>query len=237
VDGQPIRVLVARQLPVTLLLTGYTVALSILIAVPLGVLAAWRWNRWQDYLARLVTLPGQALPNFWIALLLLLGLVLIFGWSPPLVYTHPWEDLGNHLQIVIWPVLLLAWEYSAHIVRTTRASILEVMQEDYVGTARAKGLPEQQIVLRHALPNALVPTVTVLGLQLGALLGGTLILESIFGLPGLGRGLVQAALTRDYPVVQSYATLLVFAMLVLNLLIDVTYRIIDPRISLARRPA
>jgi len=237
VDRQPIRTLVARQLPVTLLLACYTVALSVIISVPLGVLAAWRWNRRLDYLVRFVTIPGQALPNFWIALLILLGLVYIFRWSPPIVYTHPWEDLWNHLQIVLWPVLLLAWEYSSHIVRVTRTSILEVMHEDYIITARAKGLAEHRIVLRHALRNALVPIVTVLGLQLGGLLGGTLILESIFGLPGLGRGLVQAALARDYPMVQSLATLLVFVTLSLNLIIDLVYGVIDPRISFSTRSA
>jgi peptide/nickel transport system permease protein len=233
VDGQPIRILVARQLPVTLLLATYTVALSVIVSLPLGVLAAWRRNRWLDYLVRFVTIPGQALPNFWIALILLLGLVYAFQWSPPIVYTHPWEDLGNHFQIILLPVLLLAWEYSSHIVRVTRASILNAMNEDYVITARAKGLAEHDIILRHVLHNALVPVVTVLGLQLGGLLGGTLILESVFGLPGLGRGIIQAALARDYPVVQSLATLLVFAVLSLNLVIDFVYRIIDPRISLS----
>ncbi len=231
VNGQPIATLVARQLPVTLLLASYAVALSVIVSVPLGVLAAWRWNRWQDYLVRFITIPGQSLPSFFIALLILLGLVLIFRWSPPIVYTNPWEDPWNHLQIVLWPVLLLTWEHSSHIARVTRAYMLEVMQEDYIRTARAKGLPQRHILLRHALRNALVPTVTVLGLQFGGLLSGTLILESIFGLPGIGRGIVQAALVRDYPVIQSLVTLLVFAMLSVNLIIDMIYRAIDPRIS------
>ena len=235
VNGQSIRSLVARQLPVTLLLALYTVVLSVVVSVPLGVLAVWRWRRWPDYVVRVVSIIGQAVPNFWVALLIVLGLVVVFRWSPPIVYTYPWEDPWNHLQIVIWPVLLLAWEYSSHIVRVTRASMLDVLHESYVLTARAKGLPEHLIILRHVLRNALPPTITVMGFQLGALLGGTLILESIFGLPGIGRGLVTAALTRDYPVVQSLATLLVFAMLFINLIIDLVYTVADPRISYSTR--
>jgi len=235
VNGQSIRSLVARQLPVTLLLALYTVVLSVLISVPLGVLAVWRWRRWPDYVVRVVSIIGQAVPNFWVALLIVLGLVVVFRWSPPIVYAYPWEDPWNHLQIVIWPVLLLAWEYSSHIVRVTRASMLDVLHESYVLTARAKGLPEHLIILRHVLRNALPPTITVMGFQLGALLGGTLILESIFGLPGIGRGLVTAALARDYPVVQSLATLLVFAMLFINLIIDLVYTVADPRISYSTR--
>ena len=233
--GQPIQDLVARQLPVTLFLTLYTVALSLIVSVPLGVLAALKWNRWQDYLVRFVVFPGQALPNFWIALLLLLGLMFIFRWSPPIVYTHLWENPWNHFQMLVLPVLLLAWGYSSHIVRVTRASILDTMQEDYIRTARAKGLPESQITIKHALRTALAPIVTVLGLQFGVLLGGTLILEYIFGLPGLGRGLIQAALARDYIVVQSFVTLLVFAILSVNLIVDLIYRVVDPRISFARQ--
>ncbi|MFH1141546.1 MAG: ABC transporter permease [Chloroflexota bacterium] len=237
VNGQPIRSLVARQLPVTLLLALYTVVLSVVVSVPLGVIAVWRWRRWPDYIVRAVSIIGQAVPSFWVALLIILGLVLVFHWSPPIVYTHPWEDPWNHLQIIIWPVLLLSWEYSSHIVRVTRASMLDVLHENYVVTARAKGLPERTVILRHVLRNALPPTITVIGFQLGALLGGTLILESIFGLPGLGRGLVTAALTRDYPVVQSLATLLVFAMLSINLVIDLGYMTADPRISYSTRSA
>jgi peptide/nickel transport system permease protein len=174
------------------------------------------------------------LPNFWMALLLLLGLALVFKWSPPLIYSLPWDNLGNHLQMIALPVLLLVWEYGSHIMRVTRAGVLAAMQEEYIVAARARGLSERQIVVRHALPAAAAPIVTVMGLQFGVLLGGTLIMESIFGLPGLGRGLVDAALARDFPVVQSYVTLLVFAVLAVNLMIDLLYRAIDPRISFSR---
>ena len=233
-SSQPIAAIVSRQLPVTLLLAFYAVVLSVIVSVPLGILAALRQNGWQDYLVRFITIPGQALPSFWIALLILLGLTFFFQWSPPIIYTNPWEDPWNHLKIMVWPVLLLTWEHSSHIARATRAYILDVMYEDYILTARAKGLSQTRIVLRHALRNALVPTITILGLQLGGLLGGALFLESIFGLPGIGRGLVRAALVRDYPVIQTLVTLLVFTMLTLNFIIDIIYRIIDPRISYSK---
>ena len=235
VNGQPIASIVFRQFPVTFLLVTYAIILSVIVSVPLGVLAASRRNQWQDFLVRLITIPGQALPNFCSALFILLGLIIIFRWSPPIVYTNPWEDLLNHIQIILLPVLLLTWEHSSHIVRVTRAYILVVVHENYILYARAKGLPQGHILLRHALRNALVPIVTIMGLQLGWLLSGTLILEAIFGLPGLGGGLVQAALVRDYTVVQSLVTLLVFVMLSVNLIIDLIYRISDPRISLSNQ--
>ncbi len=234
-SGQPIGTLLARQLPMTLLITFYTVALSFLISVPMGILAAIRRNRWQDYITRFVTLPGQALPDFWLALLLLLGFLLLFQWSPPLVYSYPWQDFGNHVQMVVLPLLLLAWAYSSHIVRVTRASILAAMQEDYITAARARGLSEWRIVWKHGLRAAAAPVITVMGLQFSTLLGGVLILESVFGLPGVGRGLVDAALSRDFLVVQSYVMLLVFAVLLINLMVDIAYKAVDPRVSFSRQ--
>jgi peptide/nickel transport system permease protein len=229
----PIRSIIGRQLPVTLLLTGYTILLSIFVSVPLGVLAAARSGRWPDYVVRVATLGGLALPNLWVALLVVLGLLLLFGWSPPVIYSSPWSNPWTHVQMLAWPALILAWEQSSHLVRVTRSSMLESLGQDYVVTARSKGLSEKSIVLQHALPNALIPAVTMLGLQFGSLVSGALILETIFGLPGIGRGLVQAALARDYPVIQSLATLLVFLSLIVNLLVDTVYTYIDPRISRA----
>ncbi|MBI2856255.1 MAG: ABC transporter permease [Chloroflexi bacterium] len=228
---EPIRSIIARQLPVTLLLASYTVLLSILVSVPLAVLAAVRRNRWPDYVVRVATLGGLALPNLWVALLVILGLLFFFRWSPPIIYTTPWADPWNHMQMMVWPVLVLAWEYSSHLVRVTRSSMLEALGQAYITTARSKGLPERTVIWRHALRNALIPAVTMLGLQFGALLSGALILETIFGLPGMGRGLVQAALARDYPVIQSLASLLVFLALVVNLAVDMLYTFIDPRTS------
>jgi peptide/nickel transport system permease protein len=234
-SGQPIGELLIRQLPVTLLLAFYTVVLSFLISIPMGILAALKCNRWQDYIVRLVSLPGQALPDFWLALLLILGFLLLFQWSPPLVYSHPWQDFGNHIQMVILPVLLLVWAYSSHIVRVTRASILGTMQEDYFTAAYAQGFSEWRIVWKHSLRAAAAPVITVMGLQLSTLLGGVIILESVFGLPGIGRGLVDAALSRDFLVVQSYVTMMVFIVLLINLLIDLGYKAADPRVYFTRQ--
>ena len=228
---EPIRSIVGRQLPVTALLTGYTILLSVVVSLPLGVLAAAKSNRWSDYVVRLMTLGGLAIPSLWVALLTILCLLIFFRWSPPLVYAAPWSDPWVHLQKMVWPATILAWEQSSHLVRVTRSSVLEALNQTYITTARGKGLPERSIVLQHALPNALVPAVTMIGLQLGALLSGALILETIFGLPGIGRGLVQAALARDYPVIQSLAALLVLLSLVVNLVVDTINRFIDPRAS------
>ncbi|MBI2872021.1 MAG: ABC transporter permease [Chloroflexi bacterium] len=232
-NGEPIRSIISRHLPVTVLLAGYTVLLSIFVSVPLGVLAAVAGNRWPDYLIRVATLGGLALPNLWVALLVLLGLLLFFRWSPPIIYTAPTADPWNHMQMMVWPTLILAWEYSSHLVRVTRSTMLEGLSQAYITTARSKGLSERDVVLRHALRNALIPAVTMLGLQSGTLLSGALILETIFGLPGIGRGLVQAALARDYPVIQSLASLLVVLSLVVNLGVDIIYTLVDPRFSRA----
>ena len=230
-NREPIRSLVGLQFPVTLQLTLYTVALSVVLSVPLGVLAALRQNRWPDYLVRIVFIAGQAIPSFFIALLVMIGLVLMFHWSPPIIYVDLWEDPWSHIQIMVWPTLVLAWGYSAYLTRMIRSSMLEALRQDYIRTAYAKGLSERDIVFRHALRNTLIPVVTVAGLQMGGLLSGVVILESLFGLPGLGRGIVQAASVRDYPVIQSFAMLLVFLMLCVNLMVDVIYAIVDPRIS------
>jgi peptide/nickel transport system permease protein len=230
-DREPIASIVARRLPVTLQLAAYALLISMAVSVPLGVLAALHRDGWEDYVVRLVTLSGHALPNFWLALVILLVLSVHFTWSPPVTYKNLWEDPSVHLQKAVWPALVLAWGFSANVTRITRSNMLEVLNQDFVRTARSKGLVEHVVVARHALRNALIPVLTLSGLQLAGLLGGTVVLESIFGLPGLGQGIVLAANSRDYPVIQSLAMLLVFMMLCLNLLVDLCYAAIDPRIS------
>lgn len=230
VTRESIPLLMARALPVTLLLAAYAVSLSMLISVPLGIFSAVRQSHWLDYIVRSATLLGQALPNFWVAVLITLGLVRAFRWSPPVIYAGPQEDFWNHIQLVIWPVLILSWEYSSVVTRVTRAAMLEALEQNYIVMARTKGLSEKTVILRHALRNAFIPIITLIGLQFGTLISGVLILEIIFGLPGLGSSLVQAALDRDYPVVQSVITFLVFFMLLINLAVDFTYARLDPRI-------
>jgi peptide/nickel transport system permease protein len=233
VRDEPIASIVGRRLPVTLQLAGYAAFLAVIVSLPLGVLAALYQNRWPDYLVRVATVAGLALPHFWVALLLLLVLVLVFRWSPPLFYQNVWEDPWTHLQQVIWPALLLAWGYSSFVIRVTRSTVLEVIRQDYVRTARSKGLRERIVLSRHVLRNALIPVITLGGLQLAGLLSGTVILENIFAIPGLGQAIVQAAMVRDFPVVQTLAVLLVLFMLSLNLLVDILYVFVDPRIRYA----
>jgi peptide/nickel transport system permease protein len=222
--------IIGRRLPVTLQLALYTIVLSMVVAVPMGVFSALYQDKWPDYVLRMTAILGQSMPNFWIALLLLLFMVTVVGWSPPLGYANAWVDPWHHIQIMIWPALILAWRFSAYVTRVTRSGMLEVLAQDYVRTAKAKGLSQRLVVTRHSLPNALIPVITLGGLEVGTLLGGTVILENIFGVPGIGQGLVEAAIGRDFPVVQSLAMMLVFFMLTLNLVIDIAYSYVDPRV-------
>lgn len=229
--GEPIAAQVGRQLPVTLHLTLYSALLAIVVSVPLGVAAARHRGRAPDVTARLLGVAGSSVPGFWVAVVALLMLVLYFRWSPPLVYAHLWHDPAQNLQIMAIPALVLAWGFGAHLTRVTRAGVLEALGQNHVFTARAKGVPPDRILVNHALRTTWIPVITVAGTQIGALLGGAVILETVFGLPGLGRGLVEAVVARDYPVVQSLSVLLVALVLLINLVIDLVYAYADPRIQ------
>ena len=157
VNREPISSLVARQLPVTLQLAVYTMALAALVAIPVGITGAVRQGRWTDFLVRLFAIGGQAVPSFFLALLALIGLVLLIGWSPPVIYDNVWQNPLRHAQLMIWPVLILAWGYAAYLTRMTRAGMLDVLGQDYIRTARSKGLAERIVLVRHALRNALIP--------------------------------------------------------------------------------
>ena len=230
-DREPLAEILGRRVPVTLQLTFYTVLISIFVAVPLGVVAAVYQNRWPDYIIRFSSVAGHAFPSFWIALLLILIMLIWFRWTPPLAYANVWDDPWTHAQKVVWPVLVLAWGFSSNLTRVARSNMLDVLRQDYVRTARSKGLAENIVILRHSLRNALIPVITVGGLQLAGLMSGTVILESIFSIPGIGQGIVISATERDYPVIQSLTMWLVFMMLGLNLFVDVLYAFVDPRIK------
>ena len=231
VSREPIADMVSRRLIVTGQLALYTIVLTMIIAIPLGILAAVYQDKWPDYVIRTFTIAGHAIPNFWLALMVLLLLVLVVEWSPPLRYVHVWENPVAHLQKVIWPVLILTWGYTAFMTRITRSNVLEVLRQDYVRTARSKGLHEVVVMSRHVLRNALIPVITVGGFYLSFLLSGSLILENIFGIPGIGQGIIHGATERDYPVIQSLTLLLVFFLLAVNLLVDLLYKLVDPRID------
>ncbi len=228
---QPIGQILAQTLPITVQLAVMSMIFSTVVAVPLGVLSALRRNSQVDFWARVAGLIGLSLPNFWLATLLLLFTSLAFRWVPPVVWVSPLNNLAVNLQQMILPTLALSLQLIAVQMRMTRTAILEVLGQDYVRTARAKGLGERLVIYRHALRNALLPVVTVLGLQFGVLMGGSVIIEQIFGLPGVGWYLLQAIFNRDYPVIQVMALFLATTFVLINLCVDIVHGFLDPRIS------
>ena len=230
-DNEPIGEIIARRFPVTLQLALLTFAITMVVSLPLGVLAALQQDKPVDYVIRSVSILGLAMPNFWVALLVIMGLVLVFLWGPPVIFRHVWVEPATAFQKLIFPALVLSWGSSSFIIRVTRATMLEVLRQDYIRTARSKGLGQRLVVTRHALRNALIPVVTLLGGHLDAQIAGTVILENVFGLPGVGQGIIDAATTRDYPVMVTLAMVLVVITLVTNLVIDIVYVFLNPRIS------
>lgn len=224
-----IKELVSR-LPLTMELAILSIIISLIIAIPVGVLSAIRQDTWVDYLFRLVSIAGLAMPNFWIGVLIILLMSIYFRWIPPLGYTDLFVDPWKNLQQMIWPALALGYRLSAIVSRMTRSTMLEVLREDYIRTAWAKGLRERVIIFRHALKNALLPVITITGIQLGALMGGTVIMETIFTLPGIGRLLIDSINHRDYPVVQTIVLMLAFIFASVNLVVDLLYAWFNPRI-------
>jgi peptide/nickel transport system permease protein len=228
--GQPVSVLIASRLPITIELAVLAVLSVALVGIPLGVAASVSRSLRVRTLVQMVGVLGLSLPNFWIAVLLIIGASSLFGWLPALIYVSPLADPWVNLQQMFLPVLSLALGLSAVVVRMTRSSMLEVLGQDFIRVARAKGLATRAVVLRHALRNALIPIVTVLGLQTGFLLGGVVITEQIFGLPGLGWTLLNGVYQRDYPVVQGTVMIFAVTFVLINLLVDLLYTYLDPRI-------
>ena len=228
--GVPVWELVAPKAAVTAELALLSLAAGVTVAVPAGVLAARFPGTWVDGAVRLFTVGGLAVPGFWLGILVVLALASHAGYFPFLVYRPLTGDPWGHLQQLAIPALVLGWRLAAVTARMVRASLLEALREDYVRTARAKGLPERAVVGRHALRNASLPVVTLVGFQAGHLLGGTVVIEQVFNLPGLGRALVDAVLARDYPVVQLLVLGFALAMLAVTLLVDLAYAWLDPRV-------
>jgi peptide/nickel transport system permease protein len=218
------------RIPLTLELSALAIAISFVLAVPLGVISALTQDTPFDYLARIVSFVGVAVPNFVVGIVTIYLLVQLFDWIPPFGYTAPWEGLGKNLEQMIFPALTLAVFMMAFIARVTRSSMLEVLREDYIRTARSKGLKERSIVFLHALKNASLPILTVTGWGFGILLGGAVIIEKIFVLPGMGAFLVDAIFSRDYPVIQAEVLVIAGMVLLVNLVIDLLYGFLDPRI-------
>lgn len=228
--GEAIAVSLKKSIPVTLELAALAMTFGLVFAIPMGVLSATRQDKLSDYIGRLVAVSGQSFPDFWIGTLIITFAAIWFNWMPPLGYTSVWESPWRNVQQFLLPAAVLGLRLSAATMRMTRSTLLEVLREDYVRTAWAKGLGERVIVYKHALKNALIPVVTIVGGQLGTLLAGTVIVETIFALPGMGRLTVEAILFRDYPVVQTNVMLVAGTLVSLNLLVDLTYAWLDPRI-------
>jgi peptide/nickel transport system permease protein len=229
--GRPIADEIWLRLELSLELTILASLIATVLAVPLGALAAIKQDTWVDYAIRLFSIAGLAMPGFWVGIVTILGLLYFFQYLPPLTFTSFFKDPANNLAQLIWPALTVGYRYSAVATRMTRSTLLEVMREDYVRTARAKGLGEQLVVARHAMRNALLPVVTVIGLEFAFLLGGLLVTEQVFNLNGIGKLMVDAVVRRDYTMTQALIMLVAGAFVVTNFLIDLLYAALDPRIN------
>jgi len=228
--GRPVATDLALRFPVTLELTFLGLAIAVILAVPLGVIAALHRGRWPDAVSSLFALLGLSIPGFFLGILLILAFSLRLGWLPPAGYVPFAESPLDNLRHMLLPAASLGLILAAATTRIVRSSLLETLGRDYVRTARAKGLREQAVVYRHALRTALIPVVTVVGLQFGQLLGGAVIIEQVFSLPGVGRFALEGINLRDYPIVQGAVLLIAAAFVVVNLLVDVLYAVIDPRV-------
>lgn len=229
-SGQEVSKIILERLPVTIQLAIMSIVLAIIIGIPIGVISAVKQNTFIDHFLKVISIGGLSIPNFWLGLIMLTVLSLVLNWIPPLGYQSFAENPFVNIQQMFLPAICLAITLSASIVRMTRSAVLEVLHSEFIRTVRAKGAKEGIVIFKHALRNSLVSVITLIGLQIGYLLGGTVVLESIFALPGLGSLIFESVLVRDYPIVQS--TVLVFGamFLLVNLIVDVMYGWVDPRI-------
>jgi len=223
--------IIKPRLPVTLELAVLAMGFSVLLGVPCGVISAVRRGRPIDYVLRVVSLAGLSMPSFWLAMIVILLLVRSMGWIPSMTYVSPFDDLRANLAQFLLPALAVGYRSSALIMRITRSTMLEVLREDYIRTAWAKGQRGTQVVWRHALKNASLPVVTLIGIEFAFLIGGLIVTETVFNLPGVARYLVDAIQFRDYPIVQNLAMLIAVVVVFANLTVDLLYTWLDPRIK------
>jgi peptide/nickel transport system permease protein len=235
-SGQPVIHEIGARLPVSLQIALMATVIAVLIAIPLGTISALRENTWLDHVVRMVAIAGIATPSFWLGIM---SLVLVLditylatgkAWMPPIQYVPLWQDPIHNLSMVLLPALTVGYRYSAVTMRMTRSAMLEVMREDYIRTARSKGLLEQIIINRHALKNALLPVVTLIGIEFAFLIGGLVVTEQVFNLNGIGRLFVQAVQNQDNVLTQALVMLVVIVFVVTNLVVDLLYAWLDPRI-------
>lgn len=230
-NREPVLESISTRLPVTLELAVLSTVIAVLIGVPAGIVSAIKRNSFLDMIVTSFSVMWVALPNFWFAILLVMLFAVILGWLPVAGYVPMATDPVNNLKSLVLPAFALGSHYAAVLARQTRSGMLEVLHQDYVRTARAKGLRERRVILLHALKNALIPIVTLLGLHLGRVLGGTVIIETVFAIPGMGLLVVASIHGRDYMAAQGAVLVLVLGIMFSNLLADVTYAYLDPRIK------
>jgi peptide/nickel transport system permease protein len=230
---EPIRDQILRRAPITAQIALMAIACSWIIGLPVGMLSALKRNQWPDYVSRVFVIFFVAVPAFWVALLIVLAGVLIFNWRASLTIIYFWEDPRRNLEITLGPAIVLGLGVAALTARMARSATLEVLHEDYVRTARAKGLGEAAVVTRHALKNAAIPIVTIIGLDIGTVLGGAVITETVFAWPGVGRLAIDSIAVRDFPVVQADVFIIAVAFVGINFVVDVVYTWLDPRIRFA----
>lgn len=228
--GDTVVELIAQRGPLTVEISVLAILLSWVVGLPVGVLSAFRQNSLLDYIARFFTILFLAVPGFWLGAMIVLMLLLWWDYAPPLGVVNIWQNPAQNLQIVWGPSVVLGLAVSAYIARMTRSSLLEIVREDYIRTARAKGLREQVVILKHALRNASLPIITLSGVLFGFLLSGTVVVEQAFNVPGLGKAMVEAFVTLDYAVIQNLVLLYSIVFIAINLLVDISYAWLDPRI-------
>jgi peptide/nickel transport system permease protein len=228
--GRPVLYEISIRFQLSLQLAVMATFLAVLLAIPLGTVAALKQDTWIDYVIRVFSIAGLATPSFWLGIIVILGLLILFGWLPPMEFTPFWENPTANMAQLIWPTLAIGYRYSAMIMRMTRSSVLEVLREDYIRTARAKGLRERLILVRHALKNAMLPVISVIGLEMAFLIGGMVVTEQVFNLNGLGRLLVQSIEQRDYTMTQSLVLLTAIFFVLMNFVTDLLFAWLDPRV-------
>jgi peptide/nickel transport system permease protein len=228
--GAPIMEEIRLRFALSLQVAIMSTVIAVVLAIPLGVIAAIKQDTWIDYAVRIFSIAGLATPSFWLGILFILVLLVVFKWLPPMVYTPFWVNPWQNMIQLIWPALAVGYRYSAVAMRMTRSAMLEVLREDYIRTARAKGLWQNLILTRHALKNAMLPVLTVVALEFAFLMGGLVVTEQVFNLNGLGLLFVESVAHRDYTLTQALVLLVATSFIVVNFLVDLAYAWIDPRI-------
>lgn len=234
--GRPVSYEIALRFELSLQIAIMATLVSIIVAIPLGTISAIKQNTWIDYLVRTISIAGIAIPSFWLGIIIILGLLITTQawtgtpWMPPIDYRPLWVDPAYNLSMLIWPAVATGYRYSAVATRMTRSALLEVLREDYVRTARAKGLLEKMIINRHALRNSLLPVVTIIGIEFAFLMGGLVVTEQVFNLNGIGKLFVESVTNQDYVMTQSLVMLVVTIFVLVNLVVDILYAVLDPRI-------